>query len=171
MAVHPDLEAEQAHIDHAYRRLEAMRAQVAGMLRDAFSQGAGTAQALTERDVIVRTSLSRLEQLQLGREALVFGRIDRAAPDGDGRPEAFHIGRLAVSDEDQEPLGVDWRGPGGGALYPGPRPPPRVARAGRGLPTSAGWPSPTRTGSRWWWTGGRGWPSRSTGPPAATRWA
>src|SRR4051812_31498625 len=110
MAVHPDLEAEQAHINHAYRRLHAMRANAEAMLREAFAQRTGTHQSLIERDVIVRTSLSRLEQLQLGREALVFGRIDQAADNGD-RPEAFHIGRLAVSDEDQEPLVVDWRAP------------------------------------------------------------
>src|SRR6266404_5114731 len=111
MAAHPDLEAEQAHIAHAYRRLDAMRAGAEAMLREAFSQaGGGTFQARTERDVIVRNSLSRLEQLQLGREALVFGRIDRAPLDG-VPGEAFHIGRLAISDEDQEPLVVDWRAP------------------------------------------------------------
>src|SRR5688500_4586680 len=54
---------------------------------------------------MVRTTLQRLDQLDLGRESLVFGRIDR---EGD---EAFHIGRLAVSAEDQEPLVVDWRAP------------------------------------------------------------
>ena len=122
MAGHPDLEAEQAHIDHAYRRLEAMRANAAGMLRDALSQASSNAQALTERDVLVRTTLNRLEQLQLGREALVFGRIDRrevaenaesgeTGENGSGGIEVFHIGRLAVSDEDQEPLVVDWRAP------------------------------------------------------------
>src|ERR1700686_5160951 len=106
---HPDLAAEQAHVDHAYQRLEAMRAAAAEMLRTAFGERGGTFQAVTERDIRVRTSLNRLEQLQLGREALVFGRIDRAreADGGDdygsGDGEAFHIGRLAVSDEDQEP--------------------------------------------------------------------
>src|SRR3954469_10972247 len=110
MASHPDLEAEQAHIDHAYRRLDSMRATAEAMLRDAFAQGSGTMQSLTERDVIVRTSLGRLEQLQIGRESLVFGRIDRAEADGVG-PEAFHIGRLAVNDEQQDPLVVDWRAP------------------------------------------------------------
>ena len=86
MAGHPDLEAEQAHIDHAYRRLEAMRANAAAMLRDALGQASSNAQALTERDVMVRTTLNRLEQLQLGREALVFGRIDRTniGENGDG---------------------------------------------------------------------------------------
>ncbi len=80
------------------------------MLHDAFSSGGGTPQAVTERDVSVRTSLARLEQLQLGDESLVFGRID-TAPDPDNPGEAFHIGRLAVSDADQEPLVVDWRAP------------------------------------------------------------
>ncbi|HLH47402.1 MAG TPA: AAA family ATPase, partial [Acidimicrobiales bacterium] len=108
---HPDVPAEQAHVDHAYARLDAMRAAAAGMLRDAFGERGGTFQALTERDIRVRNSLGRLEQLQIGDEALVFGRIDRR-PEGDGAgEEAFHIGRLAISDEDQEPLVVDWRAP------------------------------------------------------------
>jgi DNA helicase IV len=110
---HPDLAAEQGHVDHAYDRLEAMRAAALEMLHAAFGERGGTFQALTERDIRVRTSLNRLEQLQIGGESLVFGRIDRAVPGADGGPqaEAFHIGRLAVSDTDQEPLVVDWRAP------------------------------------------------------------
>src|SRR6202048_4527640 len=112
---HPDLAAEQAHVDHAYDRLEAMRAAAAEMLRTAFGERGGTFQAVTERDIRVRTSLNRLEQLQLGRESLVFGRIDRRVdgadgpngangPDGAPVDEAFHIGRLAVYHQAQEPL-------------------------------------------------------------------
>ena len=139
---HPDLAAEQAHLDHAYEQLEAMRAKALAMLRAAFGERGGTFQAITERDIRVRTSLNRLEQLQLGRESLVFGRIDRLTVDGKpvtAEPvpglavaapgsatgvsasaansksvpvaEAFHIGRLAVADNDQEPLVVDWRAP------------------------------------------------------------
>jgi DNA helicase IV len=123
---HPDLAAEQAHVDHAYEQLEAMRANALAMLRAAFGERGGTFQAITERDIRVRTSLNRLEQLQLGRESLVFGRIDRLPPAGDSESgasgsgasgsgaspvEAFHIGRLAVADDDQEPLVVDWRAP------------------------------------------------------------
>src|SRR6516225_9323058 len=74
---HPDLAAEQAHVDHAYERLEAMRAAAAEMLHTAFGERGGTFQAVTERDIRVRTSLNRLEQLELGGESLVFGRIDR----------------------------------------------------------------------------------------------
>ena len=119
---HPDLAAEQAHVDHAYEQLEAMRANALAMLRAAFGERGGTFQAITERDIRVRTSLNRLEQLQLGRESLVFGRIDRVVPASEASEaseaattnpvgEAFHIGRLAVADEDQEPLVVDWRAP------------------------------------------------------------
>jgi DNA helicase IV len=110
---HPDLAAEQAHIDHAYDRLEAMRAAAAAMLRSAFGERGGTFQAVTERDIRVRTSLNRLEQLRLGGESLAFGRIDRQGSTSNGAkaPEVFHIGRLAISDEDQEPLVVDWRAP------------------------------------------------------------
>jgi DNA helicase IV len=52
----------------------------------------------------------RLEQLELGNAALVFGRIDRTADSGD-EVESFHIGRLAVADANREPVVVDWRAP------------------------------------------------------------
>ncbi|HUR18227.1 MAG TPA: AAA family ATPase [Acidimicrobiales bacterium] len=105
MSSHPDLPSEQAHIDRAYERVAALRASAADLLDAVFLQRGGTPQSVAERDVLVRTTMHRLEQLQLGSESLCFGRIDR----DDG--EAFHIGRLAVSSEDQEPLVVDWRAP------------------------------------------------------------
>jgi len=108
---HPEREAEQAYIDHAYARLKTMRDAAQTMLGDAFAQrGRGTPQSITERDVSVRTSLARISQLEIGDEPLVFGRIDTTG-DLDAGSEAFHIGRLAVSDDDQEPLVVDWRAP------------------------------------------------------------
>jgi DNA helicase IV len=113
---HPDLPAEQAYVDRAYERLEEIRAEVQAQLKEAYRERGGTFQSYTERDIRVRSSLSRLDQLQLGREALVFGRIDRAVAPGaahGGRRggESFHIGRLAISDRDHEPLVVDWRAP------------------------------------------------------------
>ena len=132
---HPELPAEQSYLDKAYERLEAVRAATLAELAEAFQERGGTFQSYTERDIRVRNSLSRLEKLQLGREALIFGRIDRPAGEtgaGDGavgRPsgaatagaegtcghaaaeESFHIGRLAISDAEHEPLVVDWRAP------------------------------------------------------------
>ena len=108
MARHPELEAEQAYIDHAYECLEANR-RSATRLQDTLEVGkGGTEQARWEREVFQGNILNRLSQLQLGDASLVFGRIDRV-PEAGG--ESFHVGRLAVSDEDQEPLVVDWRAP------------------------------------------------------------
>ncbi|HEX8581156.1 MAG TPA: DNA/RNA helicase domain-containing protein, partial [Acidimicrobiales bacterium] len=105
MALHPELAAEQAYIDHAYECLEAARAS-AERLRSMVEVGrGGTEQARFERDVIEETISQRLSQLELGDAALVFGRIDRETG------ERFYIGRLAVADEHQEPLVVDWRAP------------------------------------------------------------
>jgi DNA helicase IV len=111
LATHPDLQDEQAYIDKAYGRLEAMRQAAADRRDAALVQGkGGTFQARTERDIVVRSALHRLEQLDIGSEPLCFGRIDELPDNGHGA-DTFYIGRLAVSDVDQEPLVVDWRAP------------------------------------------------------------
>ncbi len=133
----PERQAEQDFVDTAYRRLDAMRGDANAMLQGVLDLGkGGTFQSRTERDVIVRTSLARLEQLDIGDQALTFGRIDRrrdagepdhgpddpsghagngvatpAGETGTADIETFHIGRLAVHGPDQEPLVVDWRAP------------------------------------------------------------
>src|SRR5579875_3091841 len=96
-----DIEEEQALLDQAYDGLDAMRAEATRMLQSVLDLGrGGTFQSRTERDIVVRTSLARLAQLDIGDQALTFGRIDRQ----DG--ESYHIGRLAVSGPDHEPLVV-----------------------------------------------------------------
>ena len=88
-----------------------MRSEANRMLESVLDLGrGGTFQSRTERDIVVRTSLARLNQLDIGDQALCFGRIDRLPEDG-GAWEAFHIGRVAVSGQDHEPLVVDWRAP------------------------------------------------------------
>jgi DNA helicase IV len=107
---HPDLADEQAYIDHAYDCLEQSKSD-AWKLRD-LSEATlgGTFQARYERDVFDEALLNRLTTLDLGDAALVFGRIDRIAEHPE-QLEAFHIGRLAVADENSEPVVVDWRAP------------------------------------------------------------
>ncbi len=120
MPVHPDLQDEQEYLNRAYDGLEFMRGEARHMLQGVLDLGrGGTFQSRTERDIVVRTSLARLEQLDIGDQALYFGRIDRLPEPGDGHQgngtpllgESFHIGRLAVSGPDHEPLVVDWRAP------------------------------------------------------------
>ncbi len=116
---HPDLADEQAYIDHAYGCLETSRTD-AWKLRN-IHEGTlgGTVQARYERDVFDETLVNRLTQLDLGDAALVFGRIDRHRDPVAGEPdtdepaviESFHIGRLAVADDNREPVVVDWRAP------------------------------------------------------------
>jgi DNA helicase IV len=105
-ATHPDLEAEQAYVDHAYECLDASRQRVLSLRKLSVLGPGGTFQAREEREVIEETIRARLTQLEFGDVALVFGRIDPADTD-----ERFYIGRIAVADETQEPVVVDWRAP------------------------------------------------------------
>ena len=110
MAHEREIAEEQAFLDVALSALDHMRDE-ARALRDsaavATMRGAGD---LVERDVVMGTALHRLDQLAIGDQPLFFGRIDYAAP-ADGRAERYHVGRLAVSDENLNPLVVDWRAP------------------------------------------------------------
>ncbi len=106
---HPELAQEQEYILFAYDCLEASRTG-AMKIRELTSAGpGGTFQARLERNVFDENLVHRLEQLDLGDAALVFGRIDRTGDNGD--VENFHIGRLAVADSNREPVVVDWRAP------------------------------------------------------------
>ena len=119
---HPDFDEEQAYIDHAYACLERSR-QDAWKMRGLTEAGTGgTMQNRFERNAIDDALIKRLTDLDLGDAALVFGRIDQHAPSGvttgshdglggNGAIESFHIGRLAVSDDQREPVVVDWRAP------------------------------------------------------------
>jgi DNA helicase IV len=109
--VHPELAAEQTHIDAAYARLDAMRASAAAVAAGFSEVGAGgTHQARLERDVAGSVTRRRLAALDIGDAALVFGRLDRAV-DVRAAERHLYIGRVAVNDEEQEPLVVDWRAP------------------------------------------------------------
>jgi DNA helicase IV len=125
---HPELTSEQAYIDQAYERLAAMRESVAERLVAALRENKGTPQAIHEREIVVQSALHRIDQLDIGDEALTFGRIDvasasehvddgvrgrspRVIDEAASEDEHYYIGRLAVSAADQEPLVVDWRAP------------------------------------------------------------
>jgi DNA helicase IV len=107
---HPELEAEQAYVDHAYECLERMRESAWRMRELTEADLGGTFQARFERNAFDEALIKRLADLDLGDAALVFGRIDRMAESPD-TTESFHIGRLAVADEQAEPVVVDWRAP------------------------------------------------------------
>jgi len=132
-ARHPDLPEEQAFIDHAYDCLENSR-QAAWRLRDLNEADlGGTFQARFERNAFDEALVKRLTDLDLGDVALVFGRIDRN--DEQEGTESFRIGRLAVADDQSEPVVIDWRAP--------------VAEPFTGRPAASRWDC-SAAGTSWW---------------------
>ena len=117
VAIHSDFDTEQAYIHHAHECLEEARV-AARRVQDSAEVGrGGTHQARYERDVIRDSVASRLDQLDLGGASLVFGRIDVTADaislanGGDADGDSYYIGRVAVWDDEQDPVVVDWRAP------------------------------------------------------------
>jgi len=139
VANHPELDAEQAYVDHAYECLEQTKRAVEAMRGTVDGGGAGgTFQNRYERDVVHDRVEARLQQLELGDLSLVFGRIDtdpsangglardddqagmsydRSGPAGPAGGESYYIGRLAVADERRDPVVVDWRAPVAESFY------------------------------------------------------
>jgi DNA helicase IV len=116
MAHEREIKEEQVFLDLALRALDHMRDE-ARSLRDSAAvanmRGAGD---LVERDVVMGTALHRLDQLAIGDQPLFFGRIDYA-PNEMGQSDEYHVGRLAVSDDQLNPLVIDWRAPVAEAFY------------------------------------------------------
>ncbi len=117
MATHPELEVEQAYIDHAFECLEAARQKAASMRESVTDGQGGTFQNRYERDVVWEQVGARLHQLELGERSLVFGRVDTEPSEEEPEGETFHIGRIAVSDETSNPIVVDWRAPVAETFY------------------------------------------------------
>jgi DNA helicase IV len=111
-----EITEEQKFLDVALSALDHMRDE-ARSLRDSAAvanmRGAGD---LVERDVVMGTALNRLDQLAIGDQPLFFGRIDYV-PNELGVADNYHVGRLAVSDDQLNPLVVDWRAPVAEAFY------------------------------------------------------
>ncbi|HLG00039.1 MAG TPA: ATP-binding domain-containing protein [Acidimicrobiia bacterium] len=122
---HPDLGAEQRHFDRLYQKLDEEIAHVEGRLQDVRVQRVGGhGQARFERDAFAGHLEDRMAAFRAHRrDDLCFGRIDL----DDGR--RFYIGRLGLSDDDHEPLLVDWRAPAAAPFYQAtPREPMGVVR-------------------------------------------
>ena len=111
---HPEMDAEQAYVDHAYACLESARDRALELTAMVEVGQGGTNQARFEREAIWDSVAARLGRLDMGDAALVFGRIDQEAEAGGGR---FYIGRVGVWDVDQDPVVVDWRAPVAEAFY------------------------------------------------------
>ena len=100
--LHPDLEAEQAHLDLAYRCLATMRER-AEQAADLAASGA----AQEVDSAIAEWHLRRrVRELTVDVPGLAFGRVDH-----DDARTSYHVGRRHVEGDDGATLVVDWRAP------------------------------------------------------------
>ena len=113
--IHPDFQAEQEYINEAYSVLERAHDEAKKLHKMVESGKGGTHQARFEKDVIADQVNKRLSQLDIGDASLVFGRIDQRNEESDN--ETFYIGRIAVWNESQDPITVDWRAPIAESFY------------------------------------------------------
>jgi DNA helicase IV len=108
----PRLAREQAYLDVLYARLDEVRDVTRAQLRQVLLEaGTGTPQSVVERDAFATTHADRLSRLDAAEGRLCFGAMDRAEG-----PRTY-IGRIGLTDEEQEPILVDWRAPVATAFY------------------------------------------------------
>jgi DNA helicase IV len=98
---HPDLAAEQRHLDHAYACLAEMRERATSTLE--VGERANRLEQTPDTAIIQWHLERRLAALSDTPAALCFGRLD--TDEGD----SFHIGRRHVEGAAGEPVVVDWR--------------------------------------------------------------
>ncbi len=105
--IRAEIRAEQAHIDRAYERVDALLARARGISDEVREQGTGiTRQMALDRQAAVVITAKRLQELKMGEHTqLCFGRIDHETGD------RFYVGRFGVSDDEDDPIVVDWRAP------------------------------------------------------------
>ncbi|MDH6124795.1 DNA helicase IV [Kitasatospora sp. GP82] len=99
-----ELRAENEYVSKLYDRLETQRKLATTRLREIHLQDkGGTLQSRMERDTMEIHHTRRLSELHAAEYGLCFGRIESA----DG--ERQYIGRIALADDDHEPVLTDWR--------------------------------------------------------------
>ena len=122
---HPDLPAEQEHLDEVYSHLDAARRRDQEALRKVMLDDDPEPQARVEREVEYQRLQANLERYRHAEVGLVFGRIDIADDEPDnpvpGAPELDrrYIGRMGLSDADDgyRSLLMDWRAPQARPFY------------------------------------------------------
>ncbi|MEV5711007.1 ATP-binding domain-containing protein [Actinoallomurus sp. NPDC052274] len=109
-----ELELEQEYVAMLYQRVDELREQASGRLTGVLRENDGTRQARVERESAFARYTERVARLDAAENGLCFGRLDLRAG---GRHYIGRIGILDDSDEDADPLLVDWRAPAARPFY------------------------------------------------------
>ncbi len=103
MPAHPELDAEQAYVDHAYACLERMRSQLERAGEAAIGE--------LEAAAIEAWSSQRLATFDEAERGLCFGRLDL-----EGLDRPLYVGRRWVHEE-SVPIVVNWQAPAARPFY------------------------------------------------------
>jgi DNA helicase IV len=101
---HPELQTEQAYVDHAYEQLERMRAVVAGAGDRVDGEVAQAAMGAW--------AAKRLRTFEDAEQGLCFGRLDF-----EETVRRLYVGRRWVHDEERRQLVVNWQAPAARPFY------------------------------------------------------
>ena len=111
---HPELQQEQAYVDHAYACLDSMRSSL-----DRVQNAMATGDAAVAMEAWAKRRRKTFDDAERG---LVFGRLTL-----DGTPRPLYIGRRWVHDDQHDPLVVNWQAPAARPFYTAtPQQPQRV---------------------------------------------
>lgn len=112
-AVHvaEEIRAEQEHVDRTYARIDVLREAAVSRAADALRLTDSTPASIADREAALSAHGVRRSRFVIGNQSICFGRLDTH------EAEIFHIGRLGVTDDEGDPLLVDWRAPIAEAFY------------------------------------------------------
>ena len=107
-----DQASEQDFINSIYARLEDMR-KSAQAIETSYSEvgRGGTHQAKYEKDAAISVARQRLGSLNINSQPLCFGRLDLEDDNAIEEKTTVYVGRISISNEEQESLVIDWRAP------------------------------------------------------------
>ncbi|NDL56282.1 HelD family protein [Phytoactinopolyspora mesophila] len=94
-----------------YDRLDLLRTRTTKRLAELYKQRGFNHQAVWEREAFVDREVERLERLLSVDRGLCFGRLDTRDH------TVSHIGRIAIADDEYNPLLIDWRAPAAEPFY------------------------------------------------------
>ena len=107
--------AEREYVARVYARLDELREETAEKLAAVRkNQAVGGHQNRSERDSFATHYEDRLAQLNAVDSRLTFGRLDM---DREGADSVRYIGRIGITDSNQQRLLMDWRAPEAGTFY------------------------------------------------------
>ena len=109
------LNLERDYVSRLYSRLDTLRQETEQKLAQVRkNQAGGGHQNRSERDSFAAHYEDRLAQLNAVDARLAFGRLDMSRG---GEGVTRYIGRLGITDEQQNRLLMDWRAPEAGTFY------------------------------------------------------